>query len=624
VAVPGDVAVVGFDDIVDAAGHGLTTIRQPLRGMGRDAVRLLLARLRGEAVPAVTLFPATPVLRTTCGCTDVGAGAWRPARALATCATPAALAEQLAYQFPDMAARLGVPRWADALAGGALGGDGGDAHPFLAALAGLLDQAGRRVPEPRDWYRLVRASLEPLRHGDEAARARAAELSDAAHELVGTTAANREMLRRARAEEEMRALRRLVEPIPLPDEVFRENLLGGLPVLGMRSFFLARYVAPDRREAELFAHFDLDGAVALDDEHRRFPACELVPGRFSGARRAYVVVPVHSPAELLGYALCEIGPMNASGYEMLLHELSTVLGVNRLMAELSERHRQLLEAARQAGMAEVAVGALHNVGNLLNSVSVSAEEIHAAALAAERSGFVRATALLTEHAHDLPGFFAHDPRAALLPGYLGKAADALTQELARVRTEAGELLERTGLVRESIRALQDHARGAREQLLRERFGVAEIVRSALEIQRPHLERYGVEVRQELAAVPPLLAPRSKLVHVLVNLLKNAAESMLSTPEGQRVITVVAAARSDGSLELQVRDRGEGIAAENLPKVFTYGFTTKRDGHGFGLHTCANYMRQMGGTIEVQSAGPGQGATFTLTFGAAAGAKAGTG
>ena len=75
--------------------------------------------------------------------------------------------------------------------------------------------------------------------------------------------------------------------------------------------------------------------------------------------------------------------MSLSGYEMIMHELSMVLSVNALMAEVREHQRSLLDAARQAGMAEMAVGALHNVGNLLNSVSVSAEEIREAARTAK-------------------------------------------------------------------------------------------------------------------------------------------------------------------------------------------------------------------------------------------------
>jgi signal transduction histidine kinase len=65
------------------------------------------------------------------------------------------------------------------------------------------------------------------------------------------------------------------------------------------------------------------------------------------------------------------------------------------------------------------------------------------------------------------------------------------------------------------------------------------------------------------------------------------------------------------LRIHVEDNGEGIAPENLPRLFVHGFTTRRHGHGFGLHSCALAAREMGGAITVHSDGPGGGAAFTL-------------
>jgi signal transduction histidine kinase len=65
------------------------------------------------------------------------------------------------------------------------------------------------------------------------------------------------------------------------------------------------------------------------------------------------------------------------------------------------------------------------------------------------------------------------------------------------------------------------------------------------------------------------------------------------------------------LRIRVEDVGEGIAPENLPRLFTHGFTTRKRGHGFGLHSCALAAKEMGGTLAVFSGGSGNGATFTL-------------
>jgi signal transduction histidine kinase len=70
---------------------------------------------------------------------------------------------------------------------------------------------------------------------------------------------------------------------------------------------------------------------------------------------------------------------------------------------------------------------------------------------------------------------------------------------------------------------------------------------------------------------------------------------------------------DGRAEVRVRDSGEGIRGEDLDRLFTYGFTTKPDGHGFGLHSCREHLDALGGTLTAESEGPGRGATFTLTL-----------
>jgi len=68
---------------------------------------------------------------------------------------------------------------------------------------------------------------------------------------------------------------------------------------------------------------------------------------------------------------------------------------------------------------------------------------------------------------------------------------------------------------------------------------------------------------------------------------------------------------NGSVKFSVIDNGVGIASENLTRIFSYGFTTRQNGHGFALHSAALAARQMGGSLTCHSAGPEQGATFTL-------------
>jgi signal transduction histidine kinase len=66
----------------------------------------------------------------------------------------------------------------------------------------------------------------------------------------------------------------------------------------------------------------------------------------------------------------------------------------------------------------------------------------------------------------------------------------------------------------------------------------------------------------------------------------------------------------------IEDTGTGISKENMAKLFTHGFTTRKHGHGFGLHSSESAAREMGGTLTAHSDGPGLGASFTLRLPAA--------
>ena len=415
-------------------------------------------------------------------------------------------------------------------------------------------------------------------------------------------------------------------------------LFSELPSLGLRGFFLSRYVDPARERASLFMHYDFDGAVALDPDAASFPARRLVPGRFAtGRRHAFAVLPVFTRRERLGFALCQLGPVPTPAYEALTYQISAAVKVTELLAEvrghaaaleakvaarteeLRAAQQQLVDAAHQAGMAEIAIGLMHNVGNLLTSVNVSAETIASIASGAPLEGLEKANALLRANGEDLARFLAKDPRGALLADYYDRVLAELRQERTRVAAEARQLLENGRLIRETIKTLQEHASDGRYGM-REQVDLVALVESALKLQEPNLLQHQIEVVRAFDPLPPLATERAKVIHVLVNVVKNAVEAMLGTPEGARRLSVRAWSPGPGRATVELADTGVGIAPGDRDRIFSYGFTTKPYGHGFGLHTCANFMTQLGGRISVASAGPGLGATFTLEFGVRPGAE----
>jgi signal transduction histidine kinase len=323
------------------------------------------------------------------------------------------------------------------------------------------------------------------------------------------------------------------------------------------------------------------------------------------------VLPLFARSERLGFAVCELCGADPSAYETLTNQISTVMKLNGLVDEVRHNQRQLLDVAHQAGMAEIASGVLHGVGNLLTSVRVSAGELETLAGGRHVEGLARANELLAAHRDDLAGFFAGDPRAALVPEYYARIAEALAAERQRLRTEARALCEAVDLVRDAVRALQAQARDAGDAWLAEPVDVAAVVEGVLRIEQAELERSAIHVHRALAPLRPLRLPRARLVHVVAALVRNAVVT-LQEATGERRLTV-RTAPGPGVVRLEVEDSGRGLSAADRERVFEYGSRTPTGGRGFGLHTAANSAAQLGGALTADSPGPGRGTTFTLVL-----------
>ena len=119
------------------------------------------------------------------------------------------------------------------------------------------------------------------------------------------------------------------------------------------------------------------------------------------------------------------------------------------------------------------------------------------------------------------------------------------------------------------------------------------------------------VRREFDAVPPVRVDRHKVLQILVNLFRNARHACTPATGDDKVLTLRVGMHDNGRVKFAVCDNGVGIAPENLTRIFAHGFTTKTDGHGFGLHSGANAAKEMGGSLQAYSDGPGHGADFIL-------------
>ncbi|WP_369799010.1 AAA family ATPase [Caenimonas sp. SL110] len=279
--------------------------------------------------------------------------------------------------------------------------------------------------------------------------------------------------------------------------------------------------------------------------------------------------------------------------------------------ELQETQAQLVATARRAGMAEIANNVLHNVGNVLNSINVSADVLRGTLARSRVDGLTRAVELINEHEHDLSRFIETDPRGKQLWPYLNQLVGALRAE----REQALSDLDRLSLgVDHIIYVVATQQAHAGPSSVVEMTQPQELIEKALQLSAGTINRCKIEVVRRYEEVPASALDKQRLVQVLVNLIGNAAQAMETGPATARRLTLgVARADVEGvaRLRLSVQDAGEGIAPENLTRIFAHGFTTRASGHGFGLHSSAVAVEEMGGKLMVHSDGPGRGATFTI-------------
>ncbi|WNG52124.1 HAMP domain-containing protein [Archangium minus] len=276
--------------------------------------------------------------------------------------------------------------------------------------------------------------------------------------------------------------------------------------------------------------------------------------------------------------------------------------------ELKTVHGQLVQTARQAGMAEIATNVLHNVGNVLNSVYTSSQLARDRVRELRLEHVGKVASLLEEHQAELGTYLSQDERGRNVMPFLNKLGSNLLDE----RKEILSLLEDVGRYTEHIgdivKVQQNHARTPR---FSEPVSLATLVDDALRINSAALTRHQVKEVRQLRFLPPVMMDKHKVLMILVNLISNAKYAMDETPAEQRILTVTLDTPVADRVRIEVRDNGMGIPQELLTRIFQYGFTTRREGHGFGLHSSSLAAQELGGTLLVHSEGPGRGATFTL-------------
>ena len=259
-------------------------------------------------------------------------------------------------------------------------------------------------------------------------------------------------------------------------------------------------------------------------------------------------------------------------------------------------------------MAEISTGVLHNIGNSLNSVTTTAHVLLEGLTNLKVASLKRCTQLLEEHADDLPSFFA-SRKGQLFPSYLNSVVDEI--DVARDRSlddlvRMGESIEH---IQAAVATQQTYARGGGTV---NRHAMSELLDHAVNICSATRAWKETELERDYIPATELVVDKNRVIQILVNCVSNARQAMDEVDRPPHLIMRILQGK-DHTLCVEIQDNGPGVAPENLSRLFEHGFTTKRDGHGFGLHSSANHAMEMGGELIGFNNPNGEGAIFCLTL-----------
>lgn len=310
-----------------------------------------------------------------------------------------------------------------------------------------------------------------------------------------------------------------------------------------------------------------------------------------------------SPEEL--YIRIQIGLRLCKMSQQLNNEVTKRMDLEK---ENKILYAQLNTAIKKAGMTDVATNVLHDIGNILNSINTSVsmitEKIHASRI----SDITKLTQLLCQHRDDIQNYISNDPHGKHTLNYLQLLSKSWEQDKVGLLNETHALQSNIGHIKNII-SLQQTSSYAIEAC--QEVAISELIEDSILLNKAACELSNIEIVRDFQLNEIVVIDKIKLFQIIINLIKNSVDSLREKQGRKKKLIITTQVNEESCFLIKITDNGIGIATDNLNKIFTYGFTTKKTGHGFGLHASINAAKEMKGSLSVESNGLGKGATFTL-------------
>jgi DNA-binding LacI/PurR family transcriptional regulator/signal transduction histidine kinase len=620
VRVPQDIAVVGFDDTLEArvAIPPLTTTSQRLEEQGRRAANLVLDALDGKAIPHHVVLDTALVVRRSCGCfprsvleasgTRLGSPGRTNDKSLAA-SRDAIAAEVRGVLSPRQAAAVD-----GLLAAFSSDLETGSTHAFLSAFDEQLEGSARSPPELLRWEEAISAMRRltlPSLAGDETLLSRAENLWHQARVLTSDSGQRAQAFLRLadsqRADTLAGISRSLIATRDLPDLIV--VLSESLRRFEVTSCYLSLYDAPGSKEHSILILGVDDKDRVSDRVSTRFRTSQLAPEGILPEDRRYttVVMPLASEDEQLGMILLEGHPNQATAYDKLRTQFGAAFQRMAHERELAALHASLRERVEELERAQQALR--ENQERLLISESMASLGRLTAGMAHEMNTPLAAVRAALGELLDLIGEYRTSIDG---PDVTAEDHRAIAAEMEAATKLADNAAQTVALF---VRGIKAKTRDLGSEDLR-RFDPFAVTKDTLLLVNHAARAANCTVTLGVEPKPmELFGSPGRLAQIVTNLVTNAIDA--SVPKGGGPI-VVQLEPSDGAVELRVSDRGIGIAPENVAKIFEPMYTSKPFGVGTGLGLTIVHdvvTAHFKGTIDVQSE-VGRGTTFILRLGSA--------
>ncbi|OHB60428.1 MAG: hypothetical protein A2Y12_18760 [Planctomycetes bacterium GWF2_42_9] len=280
--------------------------------------------------------------------------------------------------------------------------------------------------------------------------------------------------------------------------------------------------------------------------------------------------------------------------------------LDKVNLELELTYKKLMETAHRAGMAEVASGVLHNVGNILNSINVSAELVYEKMAKSELGNIEKVATLLKEHNNDLADFLTYDQNGKHIPAYLGEVVSHTSKLRDEILENLKSLINNVEHIKDVVNSQRLYTNNKPKDLI----NLSDLIENAILINKAGLEYHKIDVIREFEDFGTISIDEQRVLQILVSLIDNAQQALAESSNNPKLLTV-RTKKAGEKIKIEISDNGIGIKPEDLVKIYSNGFTTKPTGHGFGLHNCKMAAVDMRGNMSVHSLGSNKGATFTL-------------